>query len=287
MKKRWISIVLIFAFLIGLSLVIYPTFSDYWNSLHQSRAVASYVEQAQNLDAEEKELIWKQAVQYNEALKTRENNYQLPDDLRLQYNNVLDISGTGIMGYITVLVIDETLPIYHGTTEGVLQIAIGHIDWSFLPVGGEGTHIVLSGHRGLPSAQLFSDLDKLVAGDVFMLQVMDETLTYEVDQILIVEPGDVNPLIAMPDKDYCTLVTCTPYGINTHRMLVRGHRIENTVASKTVHIVSEAIQIDPKIVALVLALPLLIVTFVLLIVTDAGQGIKRRRIAEKSNTEEE
>ena len=283
MKKSWISILLVVVFLIGLSLVLYPTFSDYWNSLHQSRAIASYEEEIRNMDTGEKELILKEAANFNEELKTRSNSYMLTDELRLRYKSVLDTSGTGIMGYINVPAINETLPIYHGTSEGVLQNAIGHIEWSSLPVGGEGTHAVLSGHRGLPSAKLFSDLDKVVVGDVFMIQVLDETLTYEVDQILIVEPEDVSALRAVSGKDYCTLVTCTPYGVNTHRMLVRGHRIENIEATKTAHVVSEAIQIDPMIVAPVLSLPLLVLAFVLLVVFDTSQGIKNRKDRKKSN----
>lgn len=277
-KNRWKQILLILAFLTGLSLLLYPTFSNYWNSTHQSRMISAYMDDLASIDTEEIEALRQEAVDFNTALKKRTNVYTLPDELRLKYNNVLDTSGTGIMGYIDIPAMKETLPIYHGTSEGVLQNAIGHLEWSSLPVGGEGTHCVLSGHRGLPSTKLFSDLDQLIVGDVFMLQVLDETLTYEVDQILIVEPEDVTALVAAPGQDYCTLVTCTPYGMNTHRMLVRGHRIENMEQAKTVRIISEAVQIEPLIVAPVLAVPLLMLLFVIMIASKNDHGNPKRNM---------
>lgn len=170
------------------------------------------------------------------------------------------------MGYIEIPSIDCSLPIYHGTEESVLQTAIGHLEWTSLPVGGESTHCVLSGHRGLPSAKLFTNLDKLVEGDVFMLRILDEVLTYEVDQILIVEPQETAELQIVEGQDYCTLVTCTPYGINTHRLLVRGHRIDNMEEAKTVHVTADAVQIEPMIVAPIVAIPILLVLFIALII---------------------
>ncbi len=175
-----------------------------------------------------------------------------------EYNSLLNVGGNGIMGYIEIPEQKIILPIYHGTSEAVLQIAVGHLDWSSLPVGGTGTHCVMSGHRGLPSAKLFTHLDELVEGDTFVVRVLDEVFTYEVDQILIVEPEDVSALTIEPGNDLCTLVTCTPYGINSHRLLVRGHRIENEVASALVRVTSDAVQIEPVLVAPVLAMPILV-----------------------------
>ena len=255
------TILLVVILLAGLSLLLYPSFSDYWNSFHQSRAIASYAEQVAQLDENQYDEIWSAAADYNASLAERSNAYILSDEQKAAYEQLLNVSGTGIMGYIEIPSIDCSLPIYHGTDEGVLQIAVGHLEWTSLPVGGAGTHCVLSGHRGLPSAKLFTDLDKLAVGDVFMLRVLDEVLTYEVDQILIVEPQDTDALQIEPGQDYCTLVTCTPYGINTHRLLVRGHRIENLEQAKTVHVTADAVQIEPMIVAPIVAIPMLLVLF--------------------------
>ena len=258
------TILLVVILLAGLSLLLYPSFSDYWNSFHQSRAIASYAEQVAQLDENQYDEIWSAAADYNASLAQRSNAYILSDEQKAAYEQLLNVSGTGIMGYIEIPSIDCSLPIYHGTDEGVLQIAVGHLEWTSLPVGGEGSHCVLSGHRGLPSARLFTDLDKLAVGDVFMLRVLDEVLTYEVDQILIVEPQDTDALQIEPGQDYCTLVTCTPYGINTHRLLVRGHRIENLEQAKTVHVTADAVQIEPMIVAPIVAIPMLLVLFAVL-----------------------
>ena len=258
------TILLVVILLAGLSLLLYPSFSDYWNSFHQSRAIASYAEQVAQLDENQYDEIWSAAADYNASLAQRSNAYILSDEQKAAYEQLLNVSGTGIMGYIEIPSIDCSLPIYHGTDEGVLQIAVGHLEWTSLPVGGAGSHCVLSGHRGLPSARLFTDLDKLAVGDVFMLRVLDEVLTYEVDQILIVEPQDTDALQIEPGQDYCTLVTCTPYGINTHRLLVRGHRIENLEQAKTVHVTADAVQIEPMIVAPIVAIPMLLVLFAVL-----------------------
>ena len=227
LKKNFTTVILLLILLMGLSLLLYPTVSDYWNSFHQSRAIASYAEAVADLDDGMYEKMWQEAVEYNEKLKEKDNRWVLTEEEQEEYDSILNVSGTGIMGYIEIPEIKVSLPIYHGVDEGILQIAIGHITGTSLPVGGEGTHCVVSGHRGLPSAKLFTDLDKLVEGDIFMMRVLDETLTYEVDQILIVEPEDTSSLEIEEGKDLCTLVTCTPYGVNSHRMLVRGHRIEN------------------------------------------------------------
>ena len=266
MKKHGSTILLIIVFLVGLSLLLYPAFSDWWNSMHQSRAVASYVEQVANIDEDQYQELWSAAWDYNRSLTERSNNFVLTDEQKVLYEELLDVGGTGIMGYIEIPAIGVTLPIYHGTDEAVLQVAIGHLEWTSLPVGGQSSHCVVSGHRGLPSAKLFTDLDNLVVGDLFMFRVLDEILTYEVDQILIVEPHETQALQIENGKDLCTLITCTPYGVNSHRLLVRGHRIENLEESVTIHVTADATQIEPIIVAPMLAIPMLLVLFIILMI---------------------
>ena len=260
-----ITILLVLIFILGLSLLLYPTVSDYWNSRHQTRAIATYAEKVTNLDTDTYDQVWQDARTYNESLLTRSNTYLLSEEQKAEYQRLLDVSGLGIMGYVEIPEIDVSLPIYHGTEESVLQIAVGHLEWSSLPVGGESTHCILSGHRGLPSAKLFTNLDKLQVGDEFLLQVLDETLTYEVDQILIVEPHETDALRITEGEDYCTLVTCTPYGINTHRLLVRGHRIENAPEVRTVRVTADAVQIEPLMVAPIVAVPMLLLLLILLL----------------------
>ena len=260
-----ITILLVLIFFLGLSLLLYPTVSDYWNARHQTRAIAAYAQKVTSLDADAYEQVWQQASAYNEALLTRGNTYLLSEEQKAEYQRLQDVSGLGIMGYVEIPEIDVALPIYHGTEESVLQIAVGHLEWSSLPVGGESTHCILSGHRGLPSAKLFTNLDRLEAGDVFLLRVLDETLTYEVDQILIVEPYETDALGIVEGEDYCTLVTCTPYGINTHRLLVRGHRIDNIAEARTIRVTADAIQIEPLLVAPIAAIPMLLLLLILLL----------------------
>ena len=264
-KRNWITPFLILILLVGLSLLLYPTVSDYWNSFHQSRAIASYAEDVAKLDTVQYDDLWKAAKKYNEALAKGDINYVLKDEQKEKYESLLNVSGTGVMGYIEIPSINCSLPIYHGTDEAALQIAAGHLEWTSLPTGGESTHCVLSGHRGLPSAKLFTDLDRLAEGDIFVLRVLDEVLTYEVDQILIVEPEETEDLQIEKGKDYCTLVTCTPYGINTHRLLVRGHRIENLEESGIVRVTADAIQIQPLFVAPIVAIPMLLVLLIILL----------------------
>ena len=264
-KGNSITFILILVLLAGLSLLLYPSVSDYWNSFHQTQAIASYAENVATLDQARYDALWEEAKAYNASLLGRSNAYLLSEAQRAQYDELLDVSGLGVMGYIEIPSIGCSLPVYHGTEESVLQIAVGHLDWTSLPVGGASTHCVLSGHRGLPSAKLFTNLDKLVEGDVFMLRVLDEVLTYEVDQILIVEPQDVAALQIVEGKDYCTLVTCTPYGVNTHRLLVRGQRIENIEEAKAVRITADAIQIEPLLVAPIVAIPMLLLLLILLL----------------------
>lgn len=283
MKNKLTTILLILALFAGLSLLLYPTVSDYWNSLHASQAVADYTENVRNLEAEKYEQVLQDAKSYNQMLPYEQTTFALSEEEKEAYDALLDISGTGVMGYIEIPTVNISLPVYHGTEDAVLQIAVGHLEWSSLPVGGESTHCVLSGHRGLPSAKLFTNLDKLVAGDKFIMRVLDEVLTYEVDQILIVEPTDVSTLIIEAGKDLCTLVTCTPYGINSHRLLVRGHRIENQDEAKAIRVTSDAIQIEPLIVAPAVALPMLLVLLVILLVS----GGKTKSAGGKKNAKTE
>ncbi len=259
------TVILILMLIAGLSLLLYPTVSNYWNSFHSSRAISTYAENVANLNEDQYEEIWSAAWEYNRELVGRSTNFALSDAQKEEYEKLLDVSGTGIMGYVEIPELGVSLPVYHGTEEAVLQVAAGHLEWSSLPVGGESSHCVISGHRGLPSAKLFTDLDKLREGDVFMLRVLDEVLTYEVDKISIVEPSQVSELQIVEGEDLCTLVTCTPYGINTHRLLVRGHRIENIQSSAAIRVTSDALQIDPLIVAPIAAAPILLVLLVLLL----------------------
>lgn len=283
MKNKLTTILLILALFAGLSLLLYPTVSDYWNSLHASQAVADYAENVRNLEAEKYEQVLQDAKSYNQMLPYKQTTFALSEEEKEAYDALLDISGTGVMGYIEIPTINISLPVYHGTEDAVLQIAVGHLEWSSLPVGGEDTHCVLSGHRGLPSAKLFTNLDKLVVGDKFVMRVLDEVLTYEVDQILIVEPTDVSTLIIEAGKDLCTLVTCTPYGFNSHRLLVRGHRIENQEEAQAIRVTSDAIQIEPLIVAPAVALPMLLVLLMILLVS----GGKKKSAGGKKNAKTE
>lgn len=273
-RKNFSTVLLLVTLMIGISLLLYPTISDYWNSFHQSRAIAGYAEAVAEMDTVDYEKIWNDAVKYNKELQTRSNHWFLTEEQQEEYESMLNVSGNGIMGYIEIPSIKVSLPIYHGVDEGILQVAIGHIEGSSLPVGGKGSHCVISGHRGLPSAKLFTDLDQLAEGDIFMLRVLDETLTYEVDQILIVEPSDMSSLEFDEEKDYCTLVTCTPYGINSHRLLVRGHRVANLEESEEIRVTADAQQIDPVLITPALAGILLVL---LLLGTFVWNCVRGRR----------
>ena len=249
--------------ILGIGFLLYPTVSDYWNSFHQSRAIAGYVESVTRIDNSEFETLWKDADAYNASLVYKDNRYVLSDEETEQYNSLLNITDTGIMAYVEIPKIRVSLPIYHGTDEAVLQVAIGHIPGSSLPVGGQSTHCVISGHRGLPSARLFTDIDQLDKGDSFTIQTLGETLTYEVDQIRTVLPTELEDIEIAEGQDYVTLVTCTPYGVNSHRLLVRGHRIAN--AKDHLHVTPDAVQISDHITAFILAvlfvLVLLLISF--------------------------
>jgi sortase A len=275
MKKRdrIYTALLITVLVVGLFLLLYPSFSDWWNSRVQTKLISNYNEIVAKLDTEDYTALWDSARAYNGDLWGRNNPYLLEESQRERYNGLLNPAGDGIMGYVQIPDIDVALPIYHGTDELVLQTAIGHLDWTSLPVGGAGTHCVISGHRGLPSARLFTDLDKVMVGDVFMLHVLDETLTYEVDQIRIVEPDETDELLLQEGKDLCTLVTCTPYGVNSHRLLVRGHRVENLAETVTVRVTADAVVVEKLVVAPFVLLPILLVMLVWLF----ASGRKRKK----------
>lgn len=291
---RWVheqlfTIVVMAALVIGLGLLIYPSFADYWNSFHQSRAVMSYAESVASISEEDYAKILDSARSYNAKLAENGINWSMTDEERKAYLNELDVAGTGVMGYITIQKINIMLPVYHGTDEKLLQTSIGHLEQTSLPVGGESSHCMLSGHRGLPSARLFTDLDQLREGDTFTMTILNETLTYEVDKIWIVEPQDLSHLVIEKGKDYCTLITCTPYGVNTHRLIVRGHRIANFDGGAMV--VADAIQIQPVFIAPFLAVPLLLVLLIYVLVTTSMKYRKRRDLkaeyfAEKDLKEE-
>ena len=256
----------VFILLLGIGVMVYPSFSNWWNSMHQSRAIASYITTVDNLDEQEARELIESARKYNATLINKQNVFAMKKEDLAEYNSLLDLTGTGIMGYIRIESIGVDLPIYHGTEETVLQVAVGHVNWTSLPVGGEGTHTVLSGHRGLPRARLFTDLDRLVPGDVFTITILKETLTYMVDQIKVVLPEETDDILIEPGMDYCTLITCTPYGINTHRMLVRGHRVENIAVQHEVE--SGAERVSNLGVFSVVAIPIMFLGLLSLIVYD-------------------
>ena len=283
MKKNRSTIILILIFLVGLSVMLYPTISDYVNQKNQSRAVASYSEEVENLSDVDYQAYFDAADDYNRRLAETPDAFYRPEEVS-GYTDTLDVSGTGIMGYITISKIGVELPIYHGTSDGVLQVAAGHLEGSSLPVGGAGTHAVISAHRGLPSAKLFTNLDELEVGDTFTITVLDRVLTYEVDQISIVLPTETDLLQPVEGKDYVTLMTCTPYGINTHRLLVRGKRIENAENQKHIRVTADALRIEPIIVAPALAVPMLLV---MLVVMLAVPHLRKRKNQREENHHEE
>ena len=278
-KKRrghLVDLILVLAVLIGAGLLVYPTFSDWWNDLHQSRAIAGYVARVSDMSEESSSSMWEPAQIYNEKLLTKSGDrFILTDEEKELYNSILDVTGTGIMGYVNIPKIGVSLPIYHGTDPAVLEIAVGHIEGSSFPVGGKGTHCVISGHRGLPSAKLFTDIDQLQEGDTFQLQVLNRTLTYEVDQIRIVLPYELQDLAIDPEQDYCTLVTCTPYGVNTHRLLVRGHRIEEEQTELTVS--ADAVQVEPRYVVPFIALPILVLIALWILLSSGRRAGSRKK----------
>ena len=258
MKKNKSTIILILVFFVGLSVMLYPTISDYVNQLHQTRAVANYAADVDKLSDADYTAYFEAADAFNAQIAADPDALYFPDRFP-SYESTLDVTGTGIMGYITIEKIGVELPIYHGTSDAVLQVAAGHLEGTSLPVGGASTHAVISAHRGLPSAKLFTNLDQLEVGDTFTITVLDRTLTYEVDNISIILPTETDSLKVSEGKDYITLMTCTPYGINTPRLLVRGRRITTPDKLKHIRVTSDAIKIEPILTAPIMALPLLLV----------------------------
>lgn len=275
-KDKLYTSVLIFMLVIGLSLMLYPTIADMWNAQFRNRAIADYAEFVATMDESKYEEVWDRALKYNEELRNRPRSYDLTPRQKEDYLSQLSITSASVMGYIEIPKINCHLPIYHTTEEPVLQMAVGHMEWTSLPTGGESNHCAFSGHRGLPSARLFTDLDQLAIGDKFVLWILDEKLTYEIDQINIVEPNDPSKLTIEEGKDLCTLVTCTPYGVNSHRMLVRGHRVSNTDAVKTVRVSADALIVENYIVAFVLFIPIVAVFSMLIIFSEKLSNKKRK-----------
>lgn len=275
-KKKKISLILLIIFFIGLSILLYPSISQYLNSKVQSQAIASYDKMLSEIQPQDYTNMFTKADNYNQELLKL--NFPLVEYRDLtNYSNLLNVNNNGMMGYISIDKIKVELPIYHGTSASVLNVAVGHLEGSSLPIGGSSTHSILSAHRGLPSAKLFTNLNKLEKGDTFVITILDRKITYQVDQIVIVEPNDASELEIVEGKDYVTLVTCTPYGINTHRLLVRGTRIEN-IEKKELIITSEAYQIDKLIVTLVISIPILLILIVY---------VTMKPVKKKFNIEEE
>ena len=276
MKSRKSTIILLISFFIGLSVLLYPSISSYWNSKTQSEAIVDYESMLSQYKPEDYSAIFEQADAYNQdlfGLKEPMIEYgKLPE-----YTDILNIGGTGMMGYITVPKISQELPVYHGTSDSVLSVAVGHLQGTSLPVGGENAHSVVSAHRGLPTAILFTHLDRMEIGDVFYFTILDRTITYEVDQIRIVDPDDTSLIQIKEGKDYCTLLTCTPYGINTQRLLVRGHQIDAT-QTRNLYVANEAYRIEPLIVMPVVALPIIF----LLLIYVMFAPVKKESLGEES-----
>ena len=271
MKKSKIGLLLVLMLFVGVCGLLYPSVSQYWNSKTQTRAVENYQEILDSLKEEDYDAFFQEADAYNAALAALSfpltDHWQIPN-----YSKLLNVTGNGIMGYISIPKLGVELPLYHGISAEVLNIACGHLEGTSLPVGGESTHCVLSAHRGLPHARLFTDLDKMELGDTFTLTVLDQTLTYQVDQIKVVRPDEVEDIRIIPGKDLCTLLTCTPYGINSHRLLVRGTRIES--AAPKLHVTSNAYKIDSLVATPVVAAPILLILLIVLMVKYRDTGSK-------------
>ena len=273
MKKHLTTIFLLLVFLVGLSVLLYPSLSDYWNSFTQSRVVLRYEDNVSKLSDRQYDSLLAEAREYNQRLAGRYERFNMSDSQLKEYNSTFDANGDGVIGIIEIPKIDVRLPIYHGTKDSVLQVGVGHLEGSSFPVGGKGSHAVLTGHRGLPSAQLLSRLDKMETGDRFKLTVLNEILTYEVDQITIVLPEDLSGLEIDPDGDYITLITCTPYGVNSHRMLVRGVRAANDAQPLNLRVSADARRIDAPLAApACIALMLIIMLVYMLIKYKSRKG---------------
>ena len=266
MRNRKIILILTLGFLVGISLLLYPAVSDYWNSKTQSRVIENYESVLEKIEPEDYSHIFEAAYDYNARLFRSFEPLFYPE-LVPGYWETLNVTDNNMIGYLKIDRIGVELPIYHGTSAEVLNRGVGHLDGSSLPVGGENTHSVMSAHRGLPSAKLFTDLNHVEIGDTFQIIVLDQVLTYQVDRIQIIEPDEVDDLKIVEGKDYCTLFTCTPYGINTHRLLVRGVRIETIFEKPAIYVSNDAFRIEPLLVTPAVAAPMLLVFLIHLLVT--------------------
>lgn len=271
MKRDKVGILLVLMLFIGVCVLLYPALSQYWNSKTQTHAVDNYQEILDSLQKEDYTKYFEEADHYNIALRNLDVPLMEYSQLT-EYNQILNVSGTGVMGYITIEKLGVELPLYHGTSDSVLNIACGHMEGTSLPIGGKSTHSVLSAHRGLPHAKLFTDLDKMEVGDVFTITILDRIMTYQVDQIKVVNPNEIDEVHIIDGEDHCTLLTCTPYGINSHRLLVRGTRIEN--AAPILYVTSNAFKIDSLVATPVVAAPILLVLLIVLMVKYRDKGSK-------------
>jgi sortase A len=275
-KKQIPNIIFGIIFLVGLAVFLYPSVSNYINSKNQSRVISTYQDALSSMTEEDYSRFWNEAIAYNEALAEKTMNFQLSDAELEEYNSILDATGTGVIGYIEIENIGVNLPIYHGTEESVLQVGIGHLEGTSFPTGTKSTHAVLSGHRGLPSSKLFSDLDQMIVGDSFLLHILDKTFAYQVDQINIVLPSETNDLAIQNDKEYVTLVTCTPYGVNTHRLLVRAKRVDYNEETKLI-VPADAITYGSIVVAPFIGAPLLLIAFIVFLVRTSNRPARKTK----------
>ena len=265
LKKKIPNIIFGLIFIAGLCIFLYPSVSNYINSRNQSRAISNYEEMVNNISEEDYSKMWSEAIAYNEELAKKPLNFELSDEEREEYNKILNVSGTGVIGYIEIENIGVNLPIYHGTAESVLQVGIGHLEGTSFPTGTKSTHAVLSGHRGLPSSKLFSDLDQMIVGDTFLLHILNQTFAYQIDKINIVLPEETNDLAIVDNEEYVTLVTCTPYGVNTHRMLVRAKRVDYSEETRLI-VPADALRYNTMVVAPFIGAPILIIAFVVFLI---------------------
>jgi len=276
LKKQIPNIIFGLIFIVGLVIFLYPSVSNYINSKNQSKAISNYEELLNSISKEDYSKMWNEAYAYNEELTKKPLNFNLSEEEMKEYQSVLDVTGTGIMGYIEIENIGVHLPIYHGTTESVLQVGIGHLEGTSLPTGTKNTHAVLSGHRGLPSSKLFSDLDQMIVGDTFLLHILDQTFAYQIDQINIVLPDETNDLAIVDGKEYVTLVTCTPYGVNTHRLLVRAKRVDYSEETRLI-VPADATRYGNLIVAPFVAAPLLLIVFIVFLVRTSNRPAGKKQ----------
>ena len=285
MRKHLTTVLIIVMFIVGLSVLLYPAISNYINQKNASKVISEYNDKLENTSSDRIESMFAQAQDYNKRLGETSSAFYNPELVK-GYDTTLDITGTGIMGYIDIDRIGVELPIYHTVDDSVLSAGAGHLEGTSLPIGGASTHCVLSGHRGLPSAKLFTDLDELEVGDEFTITVLDQKLTYRIDRIKTVKPSETEDLQIESGKDYCTLMTCTPYGINSHRLLLRGVRVETAEEKPGIFVKNEAFRIDPLVVTPIVAVPMLVAALVFVLVRDHISKKKKKLAKEAGGSEE-